>query len=173
MRRLFGILALLALSACVGPEERPIPPGYNGPLARVFDSITPRSSTSVDIFYLAEVNGRAIPNSLSATRAANHGLGFTQAPVLINRQLPAQPSVFKIVGRTEYAGAVQAIVNKVYEITGQTTFTPLPDRVYQVKGEFRPERSSIWIWDTATYQVMGQKIEIEGSATLELPDKAR
>jgi hypothetical protein len=165
-----AVLLALSVSACMSPGGKPIPDGYSGPLARVFDSLNQRGETTTDIFYVAEVNGRAIPNSLTETRA-NHGLGVTMSPVLVNRQVPAQPSTFKIVGRTEYAGPVLSLVGKVYAVSGETTFTPLPDHVYQVKGVLTEQGSSVWIMDTSTYQVMGQKIEVQGSSTLEFYQK--
>jgi hypothetical protein len=154
----------------MSPDGKPIPDGYSGPLARVFDSLTPGNEMTTDIFYVAEVNGRAIPNSLTATRD-NHGFSVTLSPVLVNRQLPAQPSTFKIVGRTAYAGPVLSLVGKVYAVSGQTTFTPLPDHVYQVKGVLSEQGSSVWIMDTSTYQVMGQKIEVQGPSTIEFYQK--
>ena len=111
MRRLFVFLTLLVLPACAA-EEKSVPAGYNGPLARIFDSLGPRSNARVDIFYVAEINGSPIANSLAATRAANHGFGLTMEPVLINRQVPAQLSTVKIVGRTEHASPVLGLVSK-------------------------------------------------------------
>ncbi len=166
MRKRFvvSIAAAIGLGACA--TDKPIPDGYTGPLAEIQDSYAPRSSTSYDIFYVKEVNHRSIPNGRTATRDANYGRGFHMDPVFMKRSVPAQPSTFNIYGRTEHAAPILALVNKVYEVSGETTFTPLANHTYVVTGELRDDHSAVWIVDAATHEVVGQKIEVKGSSTL-------
>ena len=57
---LVGLLAL-SLGGCV---TQPVPAGYSGPLAKVQDTFAKRSDRSVDIFYLAAINGKKIDNAV-------------------------------------------------------------------------------------------------------------
>jgi hypothetical protein len=171
MIRIAGCLFVLGivLSGCA--MGKPVPDGYAGPTARINDTSHPRSSTSVDFFYVSEVNGREIPNSVTETRSANYGRGFNMTPQVTSRLVPAEPSTFKIYGRTEHAAPILALVNKVYEVSGTSTFTPLPDHLYRVVGELQPDHSAVWIEDVDTQQMVGQKIEISGAATLNFFEK--
>jgi hypothetical protein len=159
-------IVALMLAGCVG---KPVPDGYSGPLARIADSSSQRSATSVDFFYLGEINGRRIPNSVTATRDADHvplfGRLFSMIPTVIDRQIPAEPSTFKIYGRTEHT-ALTELLDKGYEVSGETTFTPLPDHIYWVRGELRDDYLAVWIEDISAHQqLVGQKIEKRGSST--------
>jgi len=91
------LLVALVVSACT---TSPIPAGYQGPVAHIRDSVTSRSGTSADFFYVAEVNGRRIDESLAETQQANYGRGVQMTPRVIGRDVPAEPSTVKIVGRT-------------------------------------------------------------------------
>lgn len=162
MRRLAFLAALLLLGACT---TAPIPDGYKGPTARINDTSTPRSGTSVDFFYIAEVKGRRIQNSATSTRQANYGRGFAMTPSVIGRDIPAEPSTVRIIGRTEHAAPILALMNKVYEVSGETQFTPGPNQIYTVKGVLKDDYSAVWI-ENAAGAVMGQKIEMKGSSTL-------
>jgi hypothetical protein len=167
MRRLPLLAILLLLGACT---TAPVPEGYKGPVARINDTSTPRSGTSVDFFYIAEVNGRRIQNSAISTRQANYGRGFAMTPSVIGRDIPAEPSTVKIVGRTEHAAPILALMKKVYEVSGETQFTPEANQVYTVKGVLKDDYSAVWI-ENAAGAVMGQKIEIKGSSTLDFFNK--
>ena len=69
----FLVAAALLLAACA---EKPVPEGYQGPLADVADTAVPVSGSSADVFYLSAVNGRTIDDSVRATATANAGRGF-------------------------------------------------------------------------------------------------
>ena len=162
LRRVSLVCILLLLGACT---TAPVPEGYKGPVARVNDTSIPRSGTSIDFFYLAEVNGRRIENSQTATSQANYGRGFAMTPRVIGRDIPAEPSKVKIVGRTHHAAPILALMNKVYEVSGETEFTPEPNQTYTVKGLLKDDYSAVWI-ENAAGAVVGQKIEVKGSSTL-------
>lgn len=159
------VLLLAVLVLVAGCTTQPVPDGYTGPLARVNDTSMPRSGTSVDFFYLAEVNGRRIPNSVVNTRQANYGRGFSMTPAVIGRDIPAEPSMVRIMGRTEHAAPILALMNKVYQVSGETEFTPQPNQIYTVKGVLGEDYSAVWIEDAAG-AIVGQKIEVKGPSTL-------
>ena len=160
-------VVIVATAATLGAcTSSPIPDGYTGPIASVTDSMTQRSATSVDIFYLAKIDGRSIDESLSATRSRNYGRGFAMDPVIVSRDVPAREETFTIVGRTDYAAPILALVNKVYEVSGETRFAPEPNKAYMVRGTLGDEGSAVWIEERDSGKLVGRKIEVKGGSTL-------
>lgn len=158
MMRWIGIaLAAVVLSACTAAE--PIPEGYTGPTAHIRDSSTERGSTSVDLFFLSKIDGGEVFDSLSATANANYGRGFMLEPAVIGRDVPARAAVFTIEGRTHYAAPILELFNTVYEVSGESRFTPAPNRTYVVKGELRDGYTTVWLEDSETGEMVGQRIE--------------
>jgi len=89
------------------------------------------------------------------------------SPVAVERQVPAaKPTSLQIVGRTEYAAPILVLTNPVYQVKGSIDFTPEANKRYVVKGELSEARSSVWLEDAQTQQIVGNKILIEGSAKL-------
>lgn len=166
MARRFTIIiaALLLLSGC--ETFQPVPQGYSGPTALVGDSVKPLGRGGADIFYVAKFNGQAIGNSRDASRAASQGRGFNMRTVGVMRKIPAQPATLTIVGRRDYAAPILALANKIYEVSGDIHLTPMPDDSYIVKGELGDNYSAVWLENEKTGAVVGNKIEIHGSATL-------
>jgi hypothetical protein len=91
-------------------------------------------------------------------------------PMVIGRDIPAEPSTVKIVGRTHHAAPILALMNKVYEISGETQFTPQPNQIYTVRGELKDDYSAVWIED-GSGALVGRKIEMKGSSTLDFFQK--
>ena len=84
----------------------------------------------------------------------------------VDRRVLPQEAVFEIVGRTGYAAPIQSFTNKVYEVKGDVTFTPQERTVYVVKGTLGESYSAVWIEEKETGNLIGEKIEVEGSAAL-------
>lgn len=164
-------VAALAALLVAGCTTNPVPEGYTGPTANVADSYTQRGGTGVDFFFLAKVDGHAVYESLTATAVANSGNGFAMTPSVVERPIPAKPSTVTIKGRTHYAAPILELANTVYEISGDVAFNPLPNHSYVVKGVLEEAHSAVWIEDKATGQVVGNKIEVEGSTALGLLEK--
>jgi len=162
-----GPKAAASLVACAlflcGCVSNPIPDGYTGPLARISDSYTPTNNGGFDFFYLAEVNGKNIDNSLARTAQTNAGMGFSMNPVIIGRYVPARSAVFTITGRTLYAAPILDLANTIYEVTGNIRFTPQPDHSYKVRGILSDTGSSVWIEDQ-NGAVIVKKFESKNSA---------
>lgn len=87
-------------------------------------------------------------------------------PEVISRQVPITPIVVTIVGRTEYAAPILAFTNDVYEVKGDISFTPEANQIYSVYGELGENYSTVWLEDESNQRVVGNKIEIHGSAKL-------
>lgn len=168
MRRVVASLILLVgLAACA---ENPIPPGYTGPTATIWDSFTRRSSTSIDVFFVHKIDNRTIADSLHARRQADYGMGFFMRPLTLSRAVPAVESTFTIEGRTDHAAPILGILNKEFQIVGTTKFAPLPDHTYTVRGVLGDDYSAVWIEDDNGV-VVGQKVEVHGSTSLGILEK--
>ena len=164
---LFLLGLTLLLSGCVAPMAPSIPPDYTGPRAVLRDSALTHSTSKVDFFVVVKLAGKEIKNSRSESMSANYGKGFNLSPVLLDREVPAgQPLQLEIVARSEYAAPILALTNPVYMVKGEVTFTPAADHTYMVKGVLGADYSAVWIEDTSTQQVVGEKIEAKGSAKL-------
>jgi len=162
-------LALAAAAAMLsGCGTTPsMPQDYDGPIATITDSAAHGSTGGLDFFFLQKIDGNEIENSLGDTAKANSGMGLSMRPVVIERRVPAQqPATFTIVGRTHYAAPILELTNTVYEVSGDVKFAPLPNHVYMVQGSLRKNHSAVWIEDESTGEVMGRKIEKDGSAAL-------
>ena len=168
IRSTFLIASFSALLG--GCMSNPVPEGYTGPVARFQDTMV-KDGNGVDFFYLAKVDGRAVENSLEATTQANKGMGAYMKPVVIGRNVLAQPQTFTISGRTHYAAPILAIVQTVHGLSGEIRFAPVAGHVYDVKGVFGDTYSAVWLEDEQTHAVIDHKIEVNGPATLGLFDK--
>lgn len=167
-KALFSALSAILIAGCT---HSPIPEGYSGPTAQISDSQTRRGSTSADFFYVSAINGVSIDNSLDATVRTNEDRGFAMDPVVLTRKIPAQPATFAIKGRTHYAAPILELANPVYQVSGTTSFAPVPNSTYVVKGVLGENYSAVWIADAVTGAVMGQKVEVRGSSSLGILEK--
>lgn len=170
MSRLPLLVPFLAVAALLGgcvTYAPSIPAGYTGPRAVIRDTALSHSGSKVDYFYVAKINGAAIEESRTKSVMANQGRGFMMDPVLLDREVPAGSAIkLELVGRTEYAAPILALTNAVYQVKGEITITPAEDRTYAVKGVLGEDYSAVWLEDTATREVVGEKIEVKGSAKL-------
>lgn len=162
-RDISRIAAGLLLASCTAPS---VPPDYTGPLAHLTDSVTPRDTRSADFFYVSRIGDFPVDDSIAATEGSNRAAGLDKKPVVIERDVPAQPAIFTINGTTRYAAPMLAFTNPAYEISGQVNFTPAANHAYVVKGQLSEAYSAVWIEDQETGAVIGSKIEIKGPASL-------
>lgn len=157
-------LAVLALCACT---RNPAPEDFIGPAATVADTTDKGGTGGVDFFFVEKIDGRQVPTSLAATARANEGMGFSMRPVVLDHAVPAEGAVtVTITGRNHYGAPILELTNTIYQVSGDVTFTPVRNRVYDVKGFLRENHSAVWIEDNVTGAVVGKKIEIKGSAAL-------
>ncbi len=156
MLKRFCLLAVgTLLTACV---SNPIPDDYRGPVSTITDSALSQGMVRVNLFYLSKVNGKAVNETERATTDASRG-GPLNARV-VSRSVPAASSTFTIVGHTHFLAPVFQIFGKTYEVSGDVTFTPLPDRTYVVVGVLSDTYSAVWIQDSQSGDLMGQRIEM-------------
>lgn len=160
----------LLLAGCVNFSS-PLPENYTGPVATIQDWVHVHSASKADFFYLTAVDGNRIEDSLTKTLMVNRGRGVVMAPVTLQRKVPAQLTRFKLEGRTGYAAPILAMFKPVYEVSGEIQFKPEAGHLYRVKGELGENYSAVWLEDAATETVVGEKIEIKGSAKLGILQK--
>jgi len=166
MKKFLIFLSLvLTLGGCAAYAPS-VPENYKGPLATVKDSSKKYSASKIDLFYLKKIDGKKIEDSRSRTLIANSGKGFYISPVIVSRKIPAKLCTVMITGRTEYAAPILALTGKVYEVSGEVEFYPEEDKTYIVKGELTEKYSSVWIEDVESKRIVGNKVEVKGSAAL-------
>jgi hypothetical protein len=152
------------LAACTTPG--PVPKDYTGPLAHVKDTHLAHSEKKADFFVLWKVDGKDIKTSIHSTASANSGRGLHMKPVVIGRDVPARPSRITLLAKTHYAAPILAMGGDVYRVVGEMDFDPAPNTTYIVKGTLTEDYSAIWLEEEASGTLVGQKIEVEGSAKL-------
>jgi len=169
MRKMLSRLALLSsvvvLTACA-PFKTAIPDGYTGPTAVLKDSATVMSSSKADMYYALVVDGNNIDNMRFKTRRRNEGRGMMMTVVEAERKIPAKETKVSVAGRTVYAAPILAMAGTVYQVTGDIVFMPEPNKIYVVRGALDESYSSVWIEEESTKTIVGEKIEIKGSAKL-------
>ncbi len=90
---------------------------------------------------------------------------MSMSPVLVQRAIPAaKATTLLLVARTEYAVPILTLTNTVYQVKGKIEFTPEPNKRYIVRGQLGEGHASVWLEEEDTKQLVGEKVEVEGSA---------
>lgn len=117
-------------------------------------------------FYVSQINGKPIENSRSKTLSMNRGRGLNMTPNLVERDVSVNLSTYTLVGVTEYAAPILALTNPVYEVKGEIQAALEKDKVYEVRGELGENYAAVWLGETITHKMVGNKIEMHGSSAL-------
>lgn len=165
LRTLVVLTSFATLTAC-STFKTAVPEGYSGPTATLKDSDDTYSASKADMFYALTVNGNDVDNARFSTRRANEGRGMMMAVQKFERKIPATPQAINIVGRTIFAAPIQAMTSTVYQVKGVVNFTPEANKVYVIRGKLDETYSAVWIEEESTKAVVGEKIEVNGSARL-------
>lgn len=164
-RRLAIVASALFLVGCAYSPS--VPENYSGPRASLDDSFKVHNRSKADFFVAETIDGNQIDNSLLATVRANKGRGMIMTPMSIARPLVAEnPVKVGVRGRTHHAAPILGLTQTVYQVQGVIEFTPQANVKYVVRGELGPSYSAVWIEELETKQVIGNKVEITGSAKL-------
>ncbi|HTU00050.1 MAG TPA: hypothetical protein VMF58_18515 [Rhizomicrobium sp.] len=156
------VAAALLLSGCamMMGAKPPQPPRVEGPLATLSETGLQDSRTEVDMFVATGIDGHDVQTSMDRTRQFNAGMGMSIVPKYVEHAIPAgRPVAVTIMGHSYHGAPILSILNSEYEVTGTVTFTPAVNRIYEVKGTLGDKYSAVWIEESATGRVMGQKIE--------------
>ncbi len=171
MWKIFALLLSSSVLTGCATYQPTIPEGYNGPRATIKDSVRAHSVSKADFFVVTHVNKNEVENSRTRTHQVNYGRGMYMEPVVLQHEVPAKATTLSIVGRTEYAAPILAMTNAVYEVKGTVDFTPEQNKTYVVRGDLGKDYSAVWVEEEGSNTVIGQKIEIKGSAELGLFQK--
>ena len=141
-----------------------VPKGYDGPRAELYDSFKTHSRSKADFFVVVQIDGADVDNGLNETYRRNQGRGMDMTPYFNKRPLVAEkPIKVAIKGKTHYAAPIQAIFGTVYQVEGVVEFTPKTDTRYVVRGELGESYSAVWIEEDVTLELVGQKVEAQGT----------
>ena len=153
-------VALCGCSLLGGPRPQP-EPDYDGPVATLTETGFQDSRTEVDMFVVTEIDGNPVQNSMDSTRQRNEGMGIGIIPDYVEHALPAsRPVRVTIMGHSYHGAPILSMLNSEQEVSGTVTFTPAPNRIYEVKGTLGKNYSAVWIEENATGRVIGKKIEL-------------
>lgn len=153
-RALLGLACGVALAACT---TAPVPKDYTGPLATIHDTALSETSNRAQYYFLSEIDGKRIDNVLGETRAANYGRGFSLTPSKFVRDVPAQPSKLKLVGKIGYGAPIQEMINSatVYTVEKSVDVKLEATKHYVAKGVLSAEQKDVWLEDLDT----GKRVE--------------
>lgn len=171
LRRTLVLVVCVLLAACETVPEAPAAPPA-GPRARIDETAKVHGPSKADFFVVDMINGKPVRNSLAETFSKNYGRGMVMTPAFLNQDIPAgSPIKVTIRARTHYAAPALALVSDVYEVKGVVEFLPVDNGRYLVRGELSQGYSAVWIEDRSNDRVVGEKIEVKGSAKLGFWDK--
>lgn len=154
------VSCLFILVLLVGCETPPlIPDDYDGPVARVFDTVNNTTNTSAHFFELHKVDGKRVDGSSSSSMAASYGQGSILTIVHESREIPAGTELkLTLYGARRYAAPILEIINGSYKVHGDILFTPEINKSYIVNGKLSKEYSAIWLEDVKG-NIISNKIE--------------
>lgn len=165
------MLAVAATLTACATRTPLLPDNYAGPTAVLKDSADMLSMSKADMYYAANINAVDVDNVRFATRRASEGRGALMLLQKVERRIPATPVKVEIVARTAYAMPIMAMTGTVYQVKGKVEFTPERDKSYVVRGKLGPSYCAVWIEEEAGGTMVGEKIEVNGSAELGFLDK--
>jgi hypothetical protein len=138
-----------------------------GPSAVIRDSSNTLSTSKIEFFYVETINDKNTSNARSKSISQNQGRGLYIEPSYVSRKVSSrQPVKLVLVARTTYAAPIQSITNSIFMVKGDLVFTPEANKTYTVTGTITDNYSAVWLQDDSTKEVVGKKIEINGSAKL-------
>ncbi len=140
----------------------PVPEGYLGPTATISDSATAGDSRHLEqMFWVAGIDGKGIPNSYDASQAASQGHGPALTTKVVTRRIEARPQRVKLIGSHITAAPIVMLLampaGKFLTVAGEVEFTPAPGGSYVVKGELG-DKCAVWIEDANTHDIVTEKV---------------
>ena len=153
------VLVALALVLCSCATD-PIPKGYTGPRASIVDTVMTDGSSKGEFFYVSEIDGKQINESLSATRGKSRGRGFHMEVEIISREVPVRPMKVRLEGRVAYAAPILELAHlgSMYSTFAVIEFEPAEGHKYVVKGTLGESGSEVWLEDVSDSKRVGTSV---------------
>ena len=148
----------LVLGGCATQLAKPTPESYNGPHAKIYDSMMKVDSSKGDFCVLETLNGDRIANSIGETLDRGRGKGLTLYPWVTDRRIPSLPAKAGLRCQTVHAAPIQALLGKVRSVSGVVDFSPKDEGRYVVKGDLKESGSSVWIEDKDSGEIVTEKV---------------
>ncbi|RTL15057.1 MAG: hypothetical protein EKK52_21565 [Burkholderiales bacterium] len=156
MRAAIAIAVLASTMTGCATFQPSLPEGYQGPVATIHDSAQSLESKKANLFFVTQVDGRKVKDSLTETIARNQGRGFSLSPFVLEHDVPAKPILVSLTGITHYAAPILALTGKVYQVEGTVSFTPEANQDYVVKGSLGPDVTAVWIEEKRSGKIVGR-----------------
>ncbi len=156
LRRALLLALTVFLGGCV--SFHPLPEGYTGRTAYIYDTKEDVSATKVHFFELAEVDGRRIETSSYATLARNQGRGMSMIATIASRRIPDGNVKLKLSANTYVAATILRLGGEMYKIEGIVEVTLDKDTIYRVAGRLSKDYKAVWL-ETEEGIVISKKIE--------------
>jgi hypothetical protein len=145
-------LFTLALAGCAGVA---LPDVATVPHARLTSSHVDVDNDRTDIFRVLGIDGRDV---IDATDLSVKNVGTDHSHLVAagrNAHVEVDSMAF-------YGNGARRLFWDSMHIQGGIDFTPAADANYVVRGTLTPAVSTVWIEDSATHQVVGNKVSAPG-----------
>jgi len=147
-------LAVLAVAGC---QSVPLASDAAAAHARLASSHVDVDNDRTDVFRVLAVDGRDV---IDPTDMSPKSVEIDHTHVLV----AGRPAHLSVDALAYYTNTARRLFWDSMRVRGAIDFVPAADATYVMRGELTPERSSVWLENAATHEVMGQKISAAGRA---------
>ncbi|HEY9023155.1 MAG TPA: hypothetical protein VIP05_02565 [Burkholderiaceae bacterium] len=145
-------LAMLAVAGC---QSVPLAPEAATPHARLASSHVDVNDDRTDVFRVLAVDGRDV---IDPTDLSSKSVEIDHTHVLV----AGRPAHLSVDALAYYTNTARRLFWDAMRVRGTIDFVPAADATYVMRGELTPDRSSVWLEDAATHEVVGQKVSMVG-----------
>lgn len=164
MKTSFALASMVLLAGCA--NYKPVPDNYTGSVATVADTgmRESRSTSKAQIFSMIAVDGQAIDNAFTDSRAASANQGPTITLRLTERRIPVRTMKVTLKASHATGAPIHEFASRAagtfFSVEGVVDFSPRADTRYVVKGVLAKGKgeSSVWIEDAVTHEVVTDKV---------------
>lgn len=157
MNRSF-LATLLAFSCLGGCATYDPMRGHEGAWGLIQDTSSRVSGSRVELYYIERIDGQMIDNTATATASSNYGRGLSVDAVTKVHRVPARKMKLTLVAETYNAAPVLALLRKDFVARAEIEFEPQPDTFYEVRGELKEGRCSVWLVDQDSGAAVTEKL---------------
>jgi hypothetical protein len=146
-------IPLLALAGC--QAFAPAPDLAAIPHTSLTSTHVDVDSDRTDIFRVLEIDGREV---IDRTDLSVKGVEIDHRHLVAT----GRTAHVTVDALAYYGNAARRLFWDSMQVKGTIDFVPAADTVYLVRGSLTPERSSVWIENGATHEVVGSKLSAPG-----------
>jgi hypothetical protein len=146
-------LLALALAGC--QAFAPPPDVAAGPHTSLASTHVDVDNDRTDVFRVLEIDGRPV---IDRTDLSIKSVEVDQLHLVAT----GHTAHVAVDALAYYGNTARRLFWDAMQIKGTIDFVPAPDTVYLVRGSLTPERSSVWIENGATHEIVGNKLSAPG-----------